>query len=109
MALQPLWTLTAFSVSYSIRSRYDSFYGVSARRKAAICTQDNTNTEETRTDIHAFSEIRNHDPGVAVGEDSSCLRPLGHCDRPIPALGLINYTYPTVGTIKSVSYINNFY
>jgi hypothetical protein len=33
------------------------------------------------TDIHASSEIRTHDPSVRVGEDSSCLRPLGHCDR----------------------------
>jgi hypothetical protein len=27
-------------------------------------TQDNTNTEETRTDIHASSRIRTHDPSV---------------------------------------------
>jgi hypothetical protein len=33
------------------------------------------------TDIHALSGIRNHDPGVRASEDSSCLRPRGHCDR----------------------------
>jgi hypothetical protein len=44
-------------------------------------TQDSTNTEETHTDIHASSGIRNHDPSVLAGEDSSCLRPRGHCDR----------------------------
>jgi hypothetical protein len=38
-------------------------------------------TEETHTDIHALSGIRNHDPSVRAGEDRSCLRPLGQCDR----------------------------
>jgi hypothetical protein len=32
------------------------------------------------TDIHASSEIRTHDPSVRASEDSSCLRPRGHCD-----------------------------
>jgi hypothetical protein len=31
-------------------------------------TQDNTNTEETRTDIRASSGIRIHDPNVWAGE-----------------------------------------
>jgi hypothetical protein len=39
-------------------------------------TQDNT-----YTDIHALSGIRTHDPSVRESEDSSFLRPLGHCDR----------------------------
>jgi hypothetical protein len=43
-------------------------------------TQDKTNTEETRTDIHALNEIRTHDTRVWAGEDIICLRPLGHCD-----------------------------
>jgi hypothetical protein len=34
-------------------------------------------------DIHALSWIRTQDPSVPEGEDSSCLRPRGHCDRPI--------------------------
>jgi hypothetical protein len=46
-------------------------------------TEDNTNTEETRTDIHASSGIRSHDPSVWGGEDISCLRPRGHCVGPI--------------------------
>jgi hypothetical protein len=48
--------------------------GGSARRKAATYTQNNTN-------IHASSGIQTHDPSVRAGEDSSCLRPHGHCDR----------------------------
>jgi hypothetical protein len=34
------------------------------------------------TDIHALCGIRAHDPSVRASEDSSCLRPRGHCDRP---------------------------
>jgi hypothetical protein len=33
------------------------------------------------TDIHASSGIRTRDPSVQAGEDSSCLRPRGHCYR----------------------------
>jgi hypothetical protein len=36
-------------------------------------TQDNTNTEEKRTDIHASSGIRTHDPSVCAGEDTGNL------------------------------------
>jgi hypothetical protein len=32
-------------------------------------------------DTHALSGIRTHDPSVPAKEDSSCLRPRGHCDR----------------------------
>jgi hypothetical protein len=38
-----------------------------------LLTQENTNTEETRTDFHASSGIRTHDPSVRAGEDISCL------------------------------------
>jgi hypothetical protein len=31
--------------------------------------------------IHALSGIRSHDPSFRASEDSTCLRPLGHCDR----------------------------
>jgi hypothetical protein len=31
--------------------------------------------------INAHSRIRTHDPSVRASEDSSCLRPRGHCDR----------------------------
>jgi hypothetical protein len=35
------------------------------------------------TDIHALSRIRTHDPSVRASEDSSCLRPRGHCNRQV--------------------------
>jgi hypothetical protein len=33
------------------------------------------------TAIHALTGNRTHDPGLRASEDSSCLRPHGHCDR----------------------------
>jgi hypothetical protein len=44
-------------------------------------THRTTQTEQTHTDIHALSGIRTHDYSVRTGEDGSCLRPRGHCDR----------------------------
>jgi hypothetical protein len=38
-------------------------------------------TLNKREDIHALSGNRTHDPSVSASEDSSCLRPRGHCDR----------------------------
>jgi hypothetical protein len=38
-------------------------------------------TQNKRTDIHASSGIWTQDPSVWAREDSSCLRPRGHCDR----------------------------
>jgi hypothetical protein len=38
-------------------------------------------TQTQNTDINALSGIRNHDSSVRASEDSSCLRPHGHCDR----------------------------
>jgi hypothetical protein len=40
-----------------------------------------TQTQNKRTNIHALSGIRTHDPRVRAGEDNSCLGQLGHCDR----------------------------
>jgi hypothetical protein len=34
------------------------------------------------TDIHVLSGIRIHDPSFRTSENSSCLRPRGHCVRP---------------------------
>jgi hypothetical protein len=39
-------------------------------------------TQNKHTDIHALSGIRTHNPSVRANEDSSCLRPRRHCDRP---------------------------
>jgi hypothetical protein len=38
-------------------------------------------TNAHNTDIRALSGIRTHDPSFRASEDSSCLKPRGHCDR----------------------------
>jgi hypothetical protein len=43
--------------------------------------QYNTNTEETRADIHASSGIRTNDSTLRAGEDISSPIPRVHCDR----------------------------
>jgi hypothetical protein len=48
----------------------------SARYKVATQYKHRINT-----DIHALKWIRTHDPSVRAGEDISCLRPRGRCDR----------------------------
>jgi hypothetical protein len=40
-----------------------------------------TQNKRTNTYIHALNGIRTHDPSVRASEDSSCLRPRGHCDQ----------------------------
>jgi hypothetical protein len=45
-------------------------------------THRTTQTQKkTHTDIHTSSVIRTHDPSVRAGEDSSCLRSRGQCER----------------------------
>jgi hypothetical protein len=77
------WALTTFSVSWS----YTQSVGLLGREISL--SQDlylHTEQHEHRinvhnTDIHALSGIRTHDPRVQASEDSSYLRPRGHCDR----------------------------
>jgi hypothetical protein len=45
-------------------------------------TQRTTHRKNAHTDIQVLSGIRIHDPTVRASEDSSSLRPRGHCDRP---------------------------
>jgi hypothetical protein len=81
MTLQPFVGPWPLSFLIFLHSRYDSLDGESACRKATTHIQDSTNTEQTHTDIHTLSGIRNHDPSVWAGKDISCLRSRGHCDR----------------------------
>jgi hypothetical protein len=43
-----------------------------------------TQTQNKR--IYFLRGIRSHDLSVRASEDSSCLRPRGHCDRPLSSL-----------------------
>jgi hypothetical protein len=56
-----------------------------------LSEDDNTNTEWTHTGIHASSGIGTHDCSVRADEDSSYLRPRGHCSRQVTSLDYIIY------------------
>jgi hypothetical protein len=51
------------------------------------------------TDIHALNRIRTHDLSVQVGEDSSCLRPHGHCVRHMKTCIRMNEFCPSNGAL----------
>jgi hypothetical protein len=47
-----------------------------------LSTPRTTQTQKkTHTDIHVSNGIRSQDPSALAGEDGSCLRTRGHCDR----------------------------
>jgi hypothetical protein len=64
--------------------------GGSECRKDATYLQNNTNTEQTHTDIHASSGIRTHDPSVRESEDGSCRRRRDHSIRLLDTLHRLN-------------------
>jgi hypothetical protein len=72
-------------------------------RKASTDTQNNTND----ADIHALSAIRTHDISVRVGEDSSCLRPRGNCERPLHTIPPL--IWEVNGSLTEASYIDYEY
>jgi hypothetical protein len=74
------WPL--FQFLNSVHSRLDSLDGGPARRKAAIYTPNNTNRINAQN-IYALSGVRTHDSRGRATENSSCLRPRGHCGRHI--------------------------
>jgi hypothetical protein len=48
-----------------------------------LFTHRTTQIQNKRTHIYVLSGIRTHDLSVRASEDSSCLRPRTHCDRPM--------------------------
>jgi hypothetical protein len=80
MALQPFGPWPRFQFLNPIRSRKDSLEGGSARRKAATYTSQHKH--RIKAHVHLRYEWESK-PTIRVwaGEDSSCLRPRGHCDR----------------------------
>jgi hypothetical protein len=80
MTLQPLWTLGVFQFLnlYTVGStpwRGDQPLAM------PLPIHRTTQTQNKHTDIHASSGIRTNDASVRAGEDGSCLRSRGHCDR----------------------------
>jgi hypothetical protein len=72
-ALQPLWTLAAFSVSQSVGllGRW-----ISPSQGRYLHTEQHKH--RINADFHALSGIRTHDPSVRATEDGSCLIPRAH-------------------------------
>jgi hypothetical protein len=65
-----------------------------------IPTQRTTQHRKTLTHIRASSGIRTHDPCVRTAENSTCLRPLGHWDRPKHTLVMEVKELPGVAFLK---------
>jgi hypothetical protein len=55
--------------------------GISPSQGRYLYTGQYKRRINAHTDINALSWIRTHDPSVRASEDSSYLRPPGHCDR----------------------------
>jgi hypothetical protein len=77
------WALTAFSVSWSYTQPVGLIgWGISLSQGRYQHTEQHKHRINAHnTNIHALGGIRTHDPSVRASEDSSCLRPRGHCDR----------------------------
>jgi hypothetical protein len=56
--------------------------GISLSQGLYQYTEQHKHRINAHTDIHVSSEIRTDDAYIQTGEDDSCLRPRGHCDRP---------------------------
>jgi hypothetical protein len=90
MALQPFvgpWPLFQF-LDLSAQSAGHLGRGISPLQGCYLHTEQYKHRINARnTDIHTLSRIQTHDSSVRAGEDSSCLRPRGHCDRPADDIG----------------------
>jgi hypothetical protein len=82
MALHPLLGLGLFSPSRFYTQSVELLgRGISLSQGLYLHTEQHKHRTNAHTDIHALSGIRTHNPSFRVSEDSSCLRPYGHCDR----------------------------
>jgi hypothetical protein len=79
------WALAAFSVTWSYTQSVGLLgRGISSSQGLYLhAEQHKHRINAHNTDIRASSGMGTHDPSVRVSEDSSCLRPRGHCDRPL--------------------------
>jgi hypothetical protein len=56
--------------------------GITPSQGHYLHTEQHKHRINAHIDINVSSGIRTHDPSFRAGEDDSCLRPHGHCDRP---------------------------
>jgi hypothetical protein len=73
--------LSRFSVSWSFYTVGRTPWTGDQPVARPLPTHRTTQTQNICTGIEASSGIRTHDPSVRVGEDGSCPRQRGHCDR----------------------------
>jgi hypothetical protein len=94
--LQSNWNYVSYRQSVGLLGRVND----QPCRKAA--TYIGQHTKVTRTDFHASSGIRNHDPNVWAYKDISRLRPHGHFDRNIYYIMANNITVSGINN-RSIS------
>jgi hypothetical protein len=88
LSLRPHLSLSLFLVAPTLEhrasvKRFVSFHFLNPKtvRRAPWTSDQLVARPLPNTDIHASTGIRTHDPSVRAGEDGSCLRLRGHCDR----------------------------
>jgi hypothetical protein len=87
------WALTAFSVSWSCKQSVGFLgRGISPSQGLYLHTEQHKHRVNAHNTDYALSGIRTHDPSVRASEDSSYLRPRGHCDRHRPCIQIKNIT-----------------
>jgi hypothetical protein len=77
------WPLFSFLILYtqSVGTLRRGGGGISPSQDLYLYTEQHKHKINAHTDIHVSSGIPTHNPSVRAGENISCLRPHGHCDR----------------------------
>jgi hypothetical protein len=74
--------LAAFSVSWTYIVGRTPWLGISPSQGLYLHIEQHKHWINVHnTDIHALGAIRTNDLSVRTREDTSCLRPRGHCDH----------------------------
>jgi hypothetical protein len=84
LSLQPSWALASafsFMIIFTDGRTPWTSHQLVARPLPKHRTTQTQNKHLHTPNIHALCSIRTHDPSFQRSEDSSCLRPLGYCDR----------------------------
>jgi hypothetical protein len=76
----PCWALASFSLSWLFLQTVGLLGRVISSSQGFYLNTGQHKHIHT-PNIHTLCWIRTHDPSLRASEDSSCLRPLGYCDR----------------------------
>jgi hypothetical protein len=107
MALQPLvrlWPLLRFH-NRNLFTQTLGLLGrvISPSQGHYLHTGQHRHRINAYTDIRASSGIRTHDPSVRANEDSSRLRPRGHCDRLFDLHTYLNFKWKRCHITRAIS------